>query len=278
VERVFGYIAGAGNHLILEKDMKIRRHKKWKFAWHHSLSLAVFFWVSTAIVGCGSNPLETTEDRFIQRPGVHRQLLAPSDMRYTIGVPPGYTGNEPVPLILALHYGGEVTPFYGGDYLNVLVGPALQDLGAIMVAPDAGSGGWTNAQSESDVIRLLDAVEANDNIDPKRRLITGFSMGGGGTWYIASRHQDRFSAAIPMAARPDSSMLEVDWRIPLLVIHSLADEVVPFGPVQEMVLAMLEKEFDIEMIVVSELTHFQTQEFVAPLQAAVEWVQTLWSE
>lgn len=259
--------------------MKIRRHRKCKFVWPQLYCLGVLFLVSVIIAGCGSNPLETTDERFIQRPGVHRQLLAPQNMRYTIGIPPGYDGNTPVPLVLALHYGGEVTPFYGGDYLNLLVGPALQELGAIMIAPDAsGSGGWTNTQTESNVIQLLDAVEANYNIDPKKRLVTGFSMGGRGTWYMASRHQDRFTAAIPMAARPDSTMLDVDWRIPLLVIHSLLDEVVPFAPVQELVLAMKEKEIQVEMIIVQALTHFQMEGFVGPLEAAGTWLQEQWSE
>ena len=258
--------------------MKNRVQKQWNFIWCQLKYIAVVSWIAVTLSGCGSNPLETTEERFIQQPGVHRQLLAPGNMRYTIGIPPGYTGNEPVPLILALHYGGEVTAFYGGDFLNILVGPALQNLDAIMIAPDAGSGGWTSAQAESSIIQLLDAVEANYNIDPKKRLVTGFSMGGRGTWHIASRHQDRFTAAIPMAARPDSTMLDVEWRIPLLVIHSLADEVVAFGPVQEMVLAMIAKEIEVNMIIVSDLTHFQTQGFVAPLEAAVEWLQEVWAE
>ena len=73
-------------------------------------------------------------------------------------------------------------------------------------------------------------------------------------------------------------MLDVDWRIPLLVIHSLLDEVVPFAPVQELVLAMKEKEIQVEMIIVQALTHFQMEGFVGPLEAAGTGLQEQWSE
>ena len=49
-----------------------------------------------------------------------------------------------VPLVLALHYGGQVTPFYSMGYLQALVVPGLKKLGAVIVAPDSPGNGWTD--------------------------------------------------------------------------------------------------------------------------------------
>ena len=58
--------------------------------------------------------------------------------------------------------------------------------------------------------------------------MTGFSMGGAGTWHFASRFPERFSAAIPMAGRPPADIGA--WKMPVLAIHSRSDEVVPIAP------------------------------------------------
>ena len=69
-------------------------------------------------------------------PGVH-QLTLPltggRELRYTLLVP---EGGGTRPLVLALHYGGEVTPFYGRGILELLVAPALAELGAVIAAPE----------------------------------------------------------------------------------------------------------------------------------------------
>src|SRR5690242_21253910 len=68
-------------------------------------------------------------------------------VNYAVWVPRAYHG-EPVPLILALHYGGDANGA-GRDMTRILVQPALGELGAIIIAPDSLDGGWsTPARSE----------------------------------------------------------------------------------------------------------------------------------
>ena len=98
--------------------------------------------------------------------------------------------------MLALHFGG--SPIGAGRaVLDIFVGPALEELGAVIVAPDSLSGGWASSENERGVIELLDAVLDSYNIDETRVVVTGFSMGGAGTWDWAGRYPERFSAAIP---------------------------------------------------------------------------------
>ena len=212
-----------------------------------------------------------------QAPGIYNRVLSP-DQRYTILIPTGYNAGQPAPLILSLHYGGIVVPYYGSRLLEVLVSPALEDLGAIIVAPEAVAQGWDNAESEKQVLDLIREIKANYAIDESKTLVTGFSLGGRGAWYLAARHPDVFRAAIPISASPEEGATEVDWQVTLLVIHSVADEVVAFEPVETTVRALKEVDVQIEMIVVQDVTHYQVELFVEPLRAALPWIRKAWGE
>jgi predicted peptidase len=195
-------------------------------------------------------------------------------LRYAISVPRGYDKQKPVPLVMALHYGGRVTPFYGRGIIDGLVGPAFAELGAIIVAPDAqGDSPWTSKKNEEAVIWLAQDVMKTHSIDPKKVVVTGFSMGGEGTWYIGSRHQDLFTAAIPVAGQPAGGK---DWTIPVYAIHSQKDEVVPIGPAEEHVKALKAKGATVEWKVLTDLTHFETARYQDALRQAVGWLQERW--
>ena len=51
---------------------------------------------------------------------------------------------------------------------------------------------------ERDVLRCLDEAQRRFRIDADRVYLTGESMGGNGTWLIASRHPQLFAAAAPV--------------------------------------------------------------------------------
>ncbi len=235
--------------------------------------------LAAVVAACGSDePAGSGEAGMPQAPGIHNRVLSPGGQRYTVLIPSGYNAGQPTPLILSLHYGGVVVPYYGRSMLEVLVQPALEDLGAIILAPEATAQGWDNAESEKQLLDLIVAIKANYAIDEKRTLVTGFSMGGRGAWYMAARHPNLFRAAIPISARPEENVAEVDWQVPLLVIHSVVDEVVPFEPVETTVRTLKEGDVQIELIVVQNLTHYETQLFVAPLRAALPWIREAWAE
>ncbi len=211
-------------------------------------------------------------------PGLHQETatLPSGDMlRYTILVPESYQAETPVPLIVALHYGGQVTPFYGRGMIDYLVAPALGELGAILVAPDArGGSGWTAAQNEEAVLWLTRSLVNSYAIDPDRILLTGYSMGGRGTWYIGSRNQDLFSAALPISGGPEGG--SVEWKIPVYVIHSVKDEVMPFPATEAHVQKLRDQGASIELRVMDNLTHYDTDAFAIPLREARPWVKVVW--
>lgn len=207
---------------------------------------------------------------------VQMGALQPGDRRYTLAIPASYSGDQPVPLVLALHYGGHGAPYYGRGFLFGLVEPALRELEAIIVAPDCIGRDWTQPISEQSVLDLLDHIEATYTVDTSRTLITGYSMGGIGTWHLAARHQDRFAAALPMAATPPSSAIDAAWDIPLYVIHGSQDELFPLGSTESAVDQLATEGVSVELAVVDGLSHYETPLFVEPLREAVPWIQEAW--
>jgi predicted peptidase len=190
------------------------------------------------------------------------------EFRYTLLVPDDYRRERPAPLILALHYAGNITPFYGRNVLEILVAPALADLHAIIVAPDALEGRWDNDASEAAVLAILDEVGRSLSVDPRRTLVVGYSLGGRGTWFFAARHPERFRAAIPIAGRPVG-----EPAIPVCAIHSRADRVSPYQPTADRI-AQLGKA---RLITVEGVSHFQVDGFVEPLRSAIPWIREVWA-
>ena len=226
----------------------------------------------------GGANAQTDSSSSVTMPGIHQLTLPEVDRRYTLAIPDGYTGQEPTPLIVSLHYGGQVTPFYGRGLLESLIEPALRDLGAIIVAPDSAAGNWANPTSEQHVLELLDYIDSQYNIDANKTLLTGYSMGGGGTWYLTPRHPERFRAALVMAGRPQADSTAFDWATPMYAIHSTADEVIPLESSLTAVEQLRSRGASIELVVVDEITHYQIPRYSPHLRAAIPWIRQAWAE
>jgi predicted peptidase len=197
-------------------------------------------------------------------------------LSYALFIPANYSPSKPVPLLLALHFGvgGGAGNGAGGDLLRILVGPALADLGAIIVAPDSLGGNWGTAENKKAVTELLDTVIAHYAIDTKKLVVTGYSMGGTGSWQLGEAMPQRFSAAIPIAGTPPPSSQR--WRIPVLAIHSRDDQVAPFGPTEARIKELQEAGVNAKLILLSGITHYETNRFQASLRQAVPWLRELW--
>jgi predicted peptidase len=101
-------------------------------------------------------------------------------------------------------------------------------------------------------------------------------MGGIGAWLLAARHQERFSGVLIVSAKPPADVVDVHWEVPLYVIHSRRDELFPLRETQTTVSKLQEKGVSIEIDVVDNTTHFQTEHFVEPMRAALPWIQDNW--
>jgi predicted peptidase len=212
-------------------------------------------------------------------PGLHDLKLPRADdpaISYAIYIPDNYSPSTPVPLILALHFGvgGRDAAGAGGDVVQILIGPALAELGAIIVAPDSVRGNWSSPENEKAVNALLDMILARYSIDKKKVAVTGFSMGGAGSWHFAEKFRERFSAAIPVAGRPPASAS--GWRLPVLAIHSRDDQVAPFDPTEARIAELQKAGVNAKLIPLTGITHYETHRFRDALRQAVPWLREVW--
>jgi predicted peptidase len=212
-------------------------------------------------------------------PGVHELTFATrggSSMLYAMSIPRNYDPQMPVPLVLVLHSGGERMRYYGSAFMRLLVAPALNDLRPIMVAPDCPTNSWTDSASEEAVMALLQDVLSQFNIDRRRVLVTGFSLGGRGTWFMASRHADLFTAAIPMAASPGDLPIDRLATMPTYIIHSRDDEVSPFAQDERLAKQLMEMGRPVRFQPLYGLGHYEMYRYVDALKGAARWVGDQW--
>ncbi len=209
-------------------------------------------------------------------PNVDTRSLEPAGeppIYYSISIPDNAAAAKPVPLVLALHFGGDPEGA-GRAVLEILVAQAFKDLGAVIVAPDAKGSGWSSGANEHAVNLLLDEMLKTFNIDKKKIAVTGFSMGGAGAWYYGMKYPDRFSAVVPVAGTPAGS--PSTWKLPVLAIHSRDDQVVPIGPTRNYILELQKNGVRADLIELSGIAHHQTYRFVDGLRRAVPWLREIW--
>ena len=208
-----------------------------------------------------------------------RTMTVPEVGTITYGIStPGDISDTPRPLVVALHPGGERVVNYGSRFMAQVVAPALRDLGAIIIAPDCPTRSWGDAVSDRAVMALVDAVRHEYAIDPKRILVTGFSMGGRGTWFMASHHADLFAAAIPMAAPLGDEPIDRLGLIPTYIIHSVDDQVVPFGPAEQNARQLETRGRTIRFEELRGLGHYDMGGYVESLRRASKWISERWGK
>lgn len=216
-------------------------------------------------------------DPFPENAGIYGRTLPLSGTRYALSIPEGYDSSRSFPLVLVLHWGGPAQAYRGIAVLSGLAMPALATLGAIMVAPDCPENSWMMAHSERMLLELLEHIEQFYPINPRHRLITGYSIGAKGTWFMAAKHQELFSAAIPISATPPEGVVKTSWGIPIYVFHSRDDELFPLDTTQLVVEQLKMRDVQVELVVFEHVTHFDVAGFVEPLQDAVPWIKKHWT-
>ena len=197
---------------------------------------------------------------------------------YAVSVPDRYDAARPAPLVLVLHPGGQRMPYYGAGFMRGVVEPALRQLQAIMIAPDCPGASWSDPGADKAVMTLVDTAMREYAIDRKRVLVVGYSMGGRGTWSMAAKHQELFTAAIPMAASTRDLSIDQLGRQPTYIVHSRADEVVPFEPAQETARALKKLGRDVQFEALDDFTHYDMVSYAEALRRAGRWVASRWKD
>jgi predicted esterase len=172
-------------------------------------------------------------------------------------VPAGYDKSKPAGVMLVLHgLRGD-----GKQLKDNLYKKFASDHNLIIAAPTAQKEPKDNENEDWDKISgsqmphwwsykpgnfpltALSELKKKYAIDENRVILTGYSMGGFGTWNIGLRYPDRFAAIVPFAGgisrreylapkKGDPKMrglVENAFNLPVYFVHGNADDVVPVG-------------------------------------------------
>jgi predicted peptidase len=190
----------------------------------------------------------STETGFLNR----TVKIGAETYRYQVFVPHDWNRKQKWPVVLFLHGAGE----RGDDGLiqtEVGVGTAIRRyvarFPAIVVFPQCRKNvWWIEEKMQEQALKALEQSIKEFNGDTDRLYLTGISMGGYGTWAIASRNPGKFAALAPVCGgiRPPArapvpeSMKNQDPNIdpyaeaakkiggtPVWIFHGGADPVVP---------------------------------------------------
>jgi CubicO group peptidase (beta-lactamase class C family)/predicted esterase len=74
-------------------------------------------------------------------------------------------------------------------------------------------------------IQLIRHLIETKDIDPNRVYLTGFSMGGEGTYDILANAPRLFACGVPVAGVPDTSKIDIVMHIPIWAFHGTDDKV-----------------------------------------------------
>ncbi|MBN1783103.1 hypothetical protein JW948_18350 [bacterium] len=143
-----------------------------------------------------------------------------SGQPFKLAIPVNYDAGNQYPLNVVMHgHGGNHLEYSGGTVSN----PEYFEL---HVLGRARGGGYSDL-SEADVLDAVDYVKCHWSIDDRQVHITGASMGGGGTFKLASRYPHLWASARPVCGFGFDQPVENAVHVPFYSTHSQDDPTVP---------------------------------------------------
>ena len=159
---------------------------------------------------------------------------------YLLFIPESYAYSQKQwPLMLFLHGAGE-----RGSDLNMVRRhgppklvemPENSDFPFIVISPQCPPNRWWDAASFDALMAVIDDVRGRLRIDDDRIYVTGLSMGGFGTWQLATAYPERFAAIAPICGGGLRYTPYQIAHLPVWAFHGARDTVVPLEESQKMI-------------------------------------------
>jgi predicted peptidase len=157
------------------------------------------------------------------------------------------------PLMLFLHGAGES----GTNLLKIKkLGPPMlvdsqPDFPFILVSPQSQNKDWNPDALNA----LLDDVIHNYRVDKDRVYLTGPSMGGTGTWTLASAHPEKFAAIAPISSGGETADIQKLLHLPIWAFQGGQDPTVKPSRIEATVAAFRAAGSDIKLTIYPDAKH-----------------------
>lgn len=195
--------------------------------------------------------------------------------RYQVYVPADYDTTKSWPLVVFLHGAGE-RGYDGLRQTQVGLGAAIrfnpQRWPAVVVFPQLPPGRSWTPETEPIGMNAIEATISEFSVDTTRVYLTGLSMGGHGSLFLASRHPERFAAVVAIcptiggterypfiAGDSYESAIEGSASalssLPIWLFHGENDPVFPASISQDLTMALQEYEADVRYTEYVETGH-----------------------
>jgi phospholipase/carboxylesterase len=206
--------------------------------------------------------------RFAQPPapgsGVHHFDNEPGSRGgYSLYVPEDYTAERTWPLVVALHGGSGNGRAFLWSWLR-----AARSFGAIVVSPTATGPTWALMGDDADtpnLMRILEIVRGQWNIDPARMLLTGMSDGGTFCYVSGLEAASPFTHLAPVAATFHSLMAQMAdadrlLGLPIFQVHGRLDWMFPVEVARQAREALAAAGADVSLHEIADLSHTYPRE------------------
>ena len=196
----------------------------------------LLFWLCLFGVSCGQHVAVAADDAGMQKPA-KLAVKVPVEMDYLLYLPKDYDEKDSWPLVLFLHGAGE-----RGDDLELVKkhGPPKMianghEFPFIVASPQCKK---DQRWEPLPLLALITDLESRYHVDPNRIYVTGLSMGGFGTWSLASFAPHKFAAIVPICGGGERWYARQLSHLPIWAFHGTADQAVPVERTKDMIEAL----------------------------------------
>lgn len=220
---------------------------------------AILGWLAVGSLALAADAPAAAEAKVGQHPEKLEKVIVVK-LDYLLSIPADYNkdASKKWPLILFLHGSGE-----RGSDVNLVAkhGPpklaAAEPTGPlasqfIVVSPQCPEGRWWKPD---ELLTLIDDVIATHRVDTDRVYCTGLSMGGFGTWELASMYPERFAAVAPLCGGGRTEFARRMKTLPIWIFHGDADTAVPVQRSIEMNAALEKVKGNVKLTVYPGVGH-----------------------
>jgi predicted peptidase len=157
-------------------------------------------------------------------------------LTYLISYPEGFCEDKKYPLVIFLHGAG----FRGDTTARLRTNSSMNNLmkrqterGYVLISPLCKRGTWNEWMMP--LIHLVETYRECSYIDETHVHLTGYSMGGYGTWTLASLYPNWFASAMPICGGGVGGLAMNLVNLPIRAFHGLRDKIV--DPIESLQMA-----------------------------------------